>query len=66
MGTGGKLIELDRHMKKSHVLKENSDSEKEKDAPKIPEISLEDLIPVKNNSTISHDSIEKVRIQKKN
>ena len=61
--TGGKLIELDRHIKKSHELKDDSfDFYEEKERSKeIPEISLEDLIPLKTNSIISHDSIDKVK-----
>ena len=61
--TGGKLIELDRHIKKSHELKDDSfDFYEEKERSKeIPEISLEDLIPLKTNSITSHDSIDKVK-----
>ena len=60
--TGGKLIELDRHIKKSHEIKDDSfdlHEEQEKNR-EIPEISLEDLIPLKTNSILSHDSIDKV------
>jgi hypothetical protein len=61
--TGGKLIELDRHINKSHELKDDSFDlypEKMNDNQEIPEISLEDLIPLKTNSLISQDSLDKV------
>jgi hypothetical protein len=60
--TGGKLIELDRHINKSHELKDDSFDlypEKMNDNQEIPEISLEDLIPLKTNSLISQDSLDK-------
>lgn len=52
---GGKLIELDKHINKSHENEENNNLKE------IPEILLEDLNLLKSNSMISHESLEKVQ-----
>lgn len=65
--TGGKLIKLDRHINQSH---DNMDecfdlnAENSENQNSIPEINLEDLSILKNNSIISHDSLDHVNIKK--
>ena len=60
--SGGKLIELDNRIKKSHEKRSNilDFTENSGNSKDIPEINLDDLNILKNNSLISHDSLDKV------
>ena len=63
--SGGKLLELDRCIQKSHEKKSDVfgfNQENCEPSQEIPEINLEDLNVLKTNSMISHDSaLDKVK-----
>lgn len=57
---GDKLIELDKHINKSHEFHKENNEENGFHSSDIPEINLEDLNMFKNNSIISNESLDKV------
>lgn len=59
---GDKLIELDKHINKSQEFQKDKSGNEENGfhISDIPEINLEDLNVLKNNSIISNESLDKV------
>ena len=55
---------MDRHINQSHETDENFNlnAENSDNHNSIPDINLEDLNILKNNSIISHDSLDNVNI----